>query len=138
MYFLLKTLSPELIYIRWYAAKQPACQPQTAFIAHLRQQLDETTTPLYFLSDLRYGRIQDVSVIQQLAALTQHPNWGGSAAFSENLISQIMVGSFTRLRRSPEPSVRRELFTKPEEAIASLEHLKAGLTTDIDWTATLA
>lgn len=138
MYFLLKTLSPELIYIRWYAAKQPACQPQTAFIAHLRQRLDETTTPLYFLSDLRYGRIQDVSVIQQLAALTQHPNWGGSAAFSENLISQIMVGSFTRLRRSPEPSVRRELFTKPEEAIASLEHLKAGLTTDIDWTATLA
>ncbi|MBN8592769.1 MAG: hypothetical protein J0M33_13480 [Anaerolineae bacterium] len=138
MYFQLKTLSPELIYIRWYATKQPACQPQTAFIAHLRQRLDETTTPLCFLSDLRYGRIQDVGVIQQLASLTQHPNWAGSAAFSENLISQIMVGSFTRLRRSPEPPSRRELFTKPNEAIASLEHLKAGLTTDIDWTATLA
>jgi hypothetical protein len=137
MYFILKSLTAELIYIRWYMAKSSEASPLSAFISQLGRTLNEAPQPLYFLSDLRYGRILDIAVIQQLGGLTKHPNWAGSAAFSANPISQMLVGNFNRMR-SDGKRKNREIYDTPEEVIASLEVIKPGVSGGVDWIAILS
>ncbi|MEP6985951.1 MAG: hypothetical protein ABI970_10145, partial [Chloroflexota bacterium] len=91
---------------------------------------------LYFLSDLRKGRIIDVSILQKLGSLTRHANYGGGSAFSEDVISSMFVGIFTKFADAEKGS---SVFYKTiSEALAYLEALKTGVTAPVDWQTFIA
>ncbi|HEX2620578.1 MAG TPA: hypothetical protein VHL11_10530, partial [Phototrophicaceae bacterium] len=56
-----------------------------------------------------------------------------SAAFSQNPISRIFVGTFLRFSGSSGGNSTNEMQEKAEDALAFLESLKPGSTTGIDW-----
>jgi hypothetical protein len=60
----------------------------------MHDMLDSAPQPLYFLSDLRKGRIVGMRAIAELGKCTQHPKWAGSTAFTQNPISRLFVDSF--------------------------------------------
>lgn len=130
MSYTLTHLTPQLILIFW--RRTPITDEAKAFIQSLQDTLDHASEPLYFISDLRRGRIVDVRIIHQLSQLTQHRNWAGSTAFSLNPISKIFLGSFQRLLTST--SDKNMTFDQPEDAIAFLEHLAPGLGATVDWS----
>jgi len=123
------TLHQTLIYITW--KRTPSTENGKAFIQALQQILDQANAPLYFISDLRHGQIVDIRIIHQLIGLTQHPNWAGSTAFSQNPISRLFLGSFHKML--PAGLDKNATFDRPEEAIAFLEHLCPGLTSSVNW-----
>lgn len=127
-------LTDQVIFIRW--EKSPT-DPNitTAFIRELHEILHSVTEPVFFLSDLRKGRITDVRSLQGLAELTKHKNWGGGAAFSENPMTKIFVDTVKRLAR--DINTRDGMFMSPEKAIAYLESLQPDITSDIDWNEVL-
>jgi hypothetical protein len=133
-YSILK-LSAELFYIRWLSSAKENTHPEKEFIPELSSLLDKSPHPVYFISDLRKGRIMTVNVLNQLATLSHHKNWAGSTAFSSDPIASIFVGTFSKLAK--QKSEHREIYTTPEESLAYLESLKAGLTQDIDWNSVL-
>src|SRR5689334_4040036 len=92
----LRQLTDELIFIKWYKSTSQLTHPEADYIEDLRRRLAESPHPLYFLSDLRQGRIIDVSILQRLGALTRHANYGGGSAFSEDVISSMFVGVFSK------------------------------------------
>ncbi len=55
-------ISNQLVYIAW--DKNPLRDEAYRFIDDLTVILDDATQPLYFLSDLRHGRIIDIRAIQ--------------------------------------------------------------------------
>ena len=118
-----------LVYIAW--KRSPSTESGKAFIQALKQMLDQATEPLYFISDLRRGQIVDIRIIHQLIGLTQHRNWAGSTAFSQNPISRLFLGSFHKML--PSGLDKNATFDRPEEAIAFLEHLCPGLTASVNW-----
>ena len=128
-------LSDELIFIRWYATPRLGSPSERQFLADLRALLDNTQQPIYFVSDLRNGRIINLSTIQKLGKLFNHTNWGGSTAFSSDPITSMMVGMFSRFAHREKPE--DEIWNTPEEALAYLETIKPGLTEGIDWAALL-
>lgn len=86
---------------------------------------------MYFLSDLRLGRITNVAMLQQLAKVIDHSNYGGSTAFSESLMSELFVGVFSRFA---DPGDAEHAFYKTlDQALGYLERIKPGLTAEIDW-----
>jgi len=56
----LRQLTDELIFIKWYKSANQLTHPEADYIEDLRRRLVESPQPLYFLSDLRQGRIVDV------------------------------------------------------------------------------
>jgi hypothetical protein len=80
---------------------------------------------------LRFGKITDVHLLQQLGKLTYHPNFGGGTAFTADVSAMLYVGVFLRFAAH----TKREdgLHTTLAEALAYIESLKAGLTEGIDW-----
>lgn len=135
-YYKIVQLTSELVYIKWLRfAEDAQYVEEQHIITDLRQLLDNTSCPLYVLSDLRGGRITEVTRLKQLAALTHHPNFGGSAAFAKDPLSTIFAGVFRQLTRNNQQNP--EIYELPEEAIGFLESLKPGLTTTIDWAAVL-
>ncbi len=126
-------LSPGLIYIIWH--RTPVTATGDAFLEELKTLLDSSSETLFFLSDLRRGRIIDIGTISRLSDLSRHPNWGGSSAFSANPISRIFVNSFLKYAREPEE--RNSMFNDPADAIRFLEALHPGITADIDWETVL-
>jgi hypothetical protein len=132
----IQKLSDELYYIRWSAAPKAESKPEKDFIPALSALLDESPHPIYFISDLRKGRIMNVGVINQLASLSHHKNWAGSTAFSSDPIASIFVGTFSKLAK--QKSEHREIQNTPEESLAYLESLKESITDNIDWDMVLS
>lgn len=136
MHYILLNITDELLFIKWYRLPSDQTKPQEAYVHDLRTRMEESDHPLYFLSDLREGRIMDVSIIQQLARLTHHAHYGGGAAFSKDAFSSMFVGVFSRFAK-PEKG-EGVFYEKMEDALAYLEDLKPGLAHDIDWGAVFA
>ncbi len=125
-------LSDELIYIRWQRSPRFNSGVEGQFLAELQKLLDEAEKPQYFISDLRRGRISDMRSIKQLGQLTQHKNWAGSSAFSDDPITSMLVHSF-RTFSPGQLETNDEIQTVPADAIRFLEQLKPGITESIDW-----
>jgi hypothetical protein len=131
MYYQITLLKDNLVYIKWYRAARSNTHSVKEFIADLQGRLNAASAGLYFISDLRQGRIVDMRVIQQLAGLSKHEHWAGSTAFSDNPVSNVLVRSFSTF--AGQPKEHREIWTTPEEAIAYLEAMKPGITDGVDW-----
>ena len=129
-YYELLQLSDQLVFIKWH--QSPAnLQVEQQFLLDIQQALDAADHKIYFLSDLRKGRIITIRTLQTLGALTAHENWGGSAAFSRNLTTKLFVNTFTRLAKATEG--KDQMFEKPEDALAFMASLQPGLIDGIDW-----
>ncbi len=135
-YYRLQALTKELVYIKWYRLSKEETQSKIHFIRDMEQLLDQAEAPLYFLSDLRQGRIVDVNLLQKLGGLTQHANYGGGSAFSKDVLSEIFVGLFSKFAAPKQGD--SVFYENIEDALAYLESLKAGLAHNIDWNAVLA
>ena len=135
MTFQIVRLSPQLVYIRWHNSPMVGSDDEKKYIAKLTHLLDTTETPVYFLSDLRQGRIVNVSILRQLGQLALRDEWAGSAAFSQNSISSVFVGVFSQFARQEKPS--DEMWATPEEALAHLACMETGIVEGIDWQAVL-
>ncbi len=122
-------LSPELVLITW--ARYPTLGEENQFLQEHTEQLENAEHPLYFISDLRQGRVITLGTINKMSQLAKYPNYGGGTAFSEDPISRIMVKSFRTLSR--EASEKTAMFDTVEEALVFLESLKPDITKDIDW-----
>jgi hypothetical protein len=72
-----------------------------------------------------------VGILQKLGNLTRHVNYGGGSAFSEDVISSMFVGIFTKFADAEKGS--SVFYKKINEALAYLEALKHGVTTTVDW-----
>ncbi|MBZ0298632.1 MAG: hypothetical protein K8J31_02780 [Anaerolineae bacterium] len=129
-------LSPELIYIRWNQTPQPGSGVDAQFLSDLQTLLEDAPQPVYFISDLRRGRITDMRTIQMLAQLARHKNWAGSTAFSQDPITSILVQSFRAFTRTDSAS-NDHIETTPEAALNFLNTLKPGLVDGIDWDAVI-
>lgn len=136
MYYILLEVTEELLFIKWYRSASADTKPQEEFVDDLRARLDASEIPLYFLSDLRGGRIMDVGIIQRLGRLTHHLNYGAGTAFSIDVFSSMFVGVFSRFAK-PEKG-ESVFYDKMEDALAYLESFKPGVTRDINWGEVLA
>lgn len=128
-------LTDELVFIRWYRTPAPHMRAEEQYLKELEQLLNEADAPLYLISDLRKGRIANLRSIQRLSALTQHKNWAGSTAFSQDSVTSLLVHSFQIFAHNTQ--TRNEMQTTPEQALSFIESLKPGLTKDIDWVKVL-
>jgi hypothetical protein len=132
----LHQLTDELIFVKWYKTASTSAKPESEYIEDLRRRLKESAHPLYFLSDLRQGRIIDVGILQKLGSLTHHENYGGGAAFSEDVISSMFVGIFSKFATAEKGS---SVFYKTiDETLSYLEALKPGVTQTVDWQSFIA
>ena len=132
----LRQVTDELIFVKWYKSANEFTHPEADYIEDLRRRLSQSRFPLYFLSDLRKGRIIDVGILQKLGSLTSHPNYGGGSAFSEDVISSMFVGIFSKFADAEKGS---SVFYKTiDEALAYLEALKPGMASAVDWQAFIA
>jgi len=131
MYYVITPLSSTLYFIRWQRQAAETIRHEPDFLEDLKALLDAAETPIYFLSDLREGRIINHMTLQRLGQLTRHANWGGGAAFSEDPLTRRFMGVFARFS---EPEKREDnLWKTPEEAIAYLESLCEGVSAGVDW-----
>ena len=129
-------LKPNLYYIRWTGV--PSREEGIVFVRALANLLDNAEQPLYFISDLRRGYINNVEVVRRLGKTASHENWAGDVAFSRDAMSSLYVGVYSRFAPDEKPTTENEVFHQTaDEAIAQLETLKPGLTQDIDWAAVL-
>jgi hypothetical protein len=129
----MQLLKADLLVIRWLSAPAEGYQPQAEYIAQFRAYLEAATQPIYILSDLRYGKITNVRILQQLGKLTYHPMFGGGTAFAGDISAEVYVGVFSHFASRP----KREdvVHANLEAALAYLETLKAGVTEGIDWSS---
>lgn len=128
-------LSGNLVYIRWNRSPQRSAPSETKFIKEVRTILDMAEDKIYFISDLRKGRIVNVDVLLKLGQLVLHSHWGGSTAFSSNQLTKVFVDAYSRFAQKEKP--QDEIWDTPEEAIGYLESLKEGITQNIDWNTVL-
>lgn len=135
MFYKMQLLKADLLLIRWHNEALEGYKSQADYLADLRRYLDAAEQPIYVLSDLRYGKITDVRILQQLGKLTYHPNYGGGTAFSDDISAEIYVGVFSRFASRPK---REEgIHANLAEALAYLESLRAGISEEVDWASTL-
>lgn len=122
-------LSDRLILIIWVGYPKP--DEEQEFLKEHKEQVDKATEPIFYISDLRKGRIINMKVLNQMSALAKHENYGGGTAFSADPISQIMVKTFRSFNR--EAGEKAAMFKSPEEALSFLESLEEGITEGIEW-----
>lgn len=135
MDYQIRQLTDQLVFICWYRTPAPNSNCENQFLNELERLLDESPVPLYFVSDLRKGRIANVRSIQRLGALTQHKNWAGSTAFSRDPVTSLLVQSFKVFAHSARS--KNEMQTTPEEALSFIESLKPGVTAGLEWAKIL-
>lgn len=126
-------LSERLYLIRWSA--DATTEEANQYLAELAQVLEQTITPIYFISDLTHGCITQLFALRRLANLATHPHWGGSTAFG-SMSSAVFSSLFERFTSTRQHSDRT--YTDPQEALAYLESLLPGITADIDWERILS
>lgn len=134
MYYSIQKLTPELVYIKWHKTPTMNSAIPAQFIHELKQVLANTEVPMYFISDLRLGRLISIRAVNQLSALTAHENWAGSTAFSQDPLTAVFVNSFLKMSNVKS---KNELFEKFEDAIAFLLALKPDIADGVDWEAVL-
>lgn len=122
-------IKPQLYLIKWI--RTPHYREELTFVAELGDLLKNSEIPLYFISDVRNGRLISSQAISQLVALTKHDNWAGSTAFSDNSISNIFVSQFQKSLGSIKD--KNSMFNYAEEAVAFIQALAPDLTDDIEW-----
>lgn len=126
----IQKLKPDLIFIRWHRPPTRQSDSQKTFLADLKKILDEAPMPIFFLSDLRRGVITNLETLRRLGELTLHPNWGGGVSYGTKFSTDMYVDTFENL------SLRKtgdHMAYTLEDALAYLESLKSGLTSDVDW-----
>lgn len=127
-------LKPNLVLLRWHRTPDIGDPIEARFIRELRQMLDEAEVSIYFISDLRKGKMINALTLRRLGQLTQHRKWAGSTAFSADPVTNLMVNVFKRYVKGGAILDNRNLtWNTPEEAIAYLESLHLGLTQAVDW-----
>ncbi len=126
--------SDQLVFIRWLR-ESTSMDVETQFLSEIQALLDNAEQPLYFISDLRKGRIVNVESLRELGELTKHANCGGETGFTNNPYTTQFMKLFARFAAKPQSS--RNLANSPEQSIAYLESLVPGLTQGIDWDALL-
>lgn len=136
MYYTLKHLTPTLIFVKWFRHPDDSEHRRLDmdYVKDLRTRMDAAEAPLFFLSDLRQGRIENIRIVQRLASLTTHANYGGGVAFSKrDLSANMMVGLFSRFTENDKGE--RVFFETLEQALARLEEMQPGVTGGVDWKA---
>jgi hypothetical protein len=136
MYYTLKHLTPNLIFVKWFRHPDDTENRHLDmdYVKDLRTRMDAAESPLFFLSDLRQGRIENIRIVQRLALLTNHANYGGGVAFSKrDLSANMMVGLFSRFTENDKGE--RVFFETLEQALARLEEMQPGVTAAVDWKA---
>lgn len=133
MPYTIQHLKDNLVYITWN--RTPGITEAQRFVAELDGIVRRAEQDLYFISDLRQGRIIDIRVIQMLSRLAQHENWGGSVAFTTDPVSRSFVNIFQGMIL--ENKDRNGMFDEFEKAYAFLEQLRPGITAGIDWNDVL-
>lgn len=131
MGYQLQQLSSNLYFVRWLSLATD--QEALDYIRELQQIMDTATNKVYFISDLRRGHIANVTMVQRLSRLTQHPNFGGGASFSVSTGAKVFVGVFARFAR--RYNRRDDIHNNLEGALKFLEDLQPGITKGIDWKA---
>lgn len=129
-FYTIQCLKPTLYLITWHRTSN-GLGTDNAYLDALKDILQQAEAPVYFISDLRHGRLVNMGSIKRLGKLTEHPMWGGSTAFTNNPVSRLHVSNFQRYTGNNLD--HNPLLETPEEAIGFLESLQAGLTTDMDW-----
>lgn len=131
--YAIKPLSSQLVYIKWYK-NPPICNDfQNDFLAKLKTLLDQAQDKLYFISDLRKGRIHDAKFIRKLAfLLTNHPRYGGSTSFAMDGISRALVSVFTLASRR---GYQTEIYPNADAAFSYIESICPSILDGIDWQA---
>jgi hypothetical protein len=125
-------VASNLIFIRWFN-EPSAAATETRFLADLKQIVECSTQPVYFISDLRRGKITNVETLRRLGEMTRMHNWGGSSAFTDDSYTSLFVNLYSKYGDHS----KEEVWTKPEQALKRLEGLCPGITAGIDWKALL-
>ncbi len=131
MDYQINCVSDRLVYIRWLReSDDPAAE--APFLDDLKYILDTAQQPVYLLSDLREGRIDDAETLHRLAELTSaHPNYAGGTAFSQDAYTSMFVGIFARYAHHNRRTT--ELWPTFDMALNYLETLSPGITQNINW-----
>ncbi|MFZ4827653.1 MAG: hypothetical protein ACOYLB_09860 [Phototrophicaceae bacterium] len=126
-------LSAQLVYIKWHK-NPPICNEfQNDFLSKLKALLDQAEGKLFFVSDLRAGRIHDAKFIRKLALLlTNHPQYGGSTSFAMDTISRTLVSVFTLTSRR---GYQTEIHPNAESAFDYIESLCPSILHGVNWQA---
>lgn len=128
-------LSARLYFIRWNDNPAIGSPSETHFLEEMRRTLDSAPQPVYFVSDLRNGRVSNAVVLRELGKLTAHRNWGGSASFSEDPTTHLMMNVFRKYSHRNLSEPRNQTWKTPQEAINYLDKLAPGITAEVDWDA---
>lgn len=121
-------LKPNLVLIQWFRTPDDQSADVLNWLEELREIVHNATEPIYFLSDLRHGRVKDIAALFELGILSKHPNWAMGVSFSESISSEVYAGLFSRLSPREKP-----LADSLAAALTLLEEAKPGLTADVDW-----
>jgi len=124
------TLSEQLFFIRWHYSP-PVNRVLVEFLQDMERLLNVAGQPIYFISDLRRGRIANVETLLKLSNLADHPYWGGGTSFSRDRGTSLYTGVFAQFAR--KHGVDDKTYDTPEEALAYLESLAPQITAGIDW-----
>ncbi|MCA9912299.1 MAG: hypothetical protein KC496_03085 [Anaerolineae bacterium] len=133
MPYKIQWLKDNLVYITW--KRTPGITEAQRFVSELDGIVRNSEQKLYFMSDLRRGRIIDIRVIQMLSRLTQHENWAGSVAFTTDPVSRSFLNIFQGMIL--ENKDRNPMFDEFEKAYSFLETLSPGITDGVDWESVL-
>lgn len=134
MIYQIQQLKSQLFYIQWFTT--PNAKASREFLEELQNLVDVSSEGVYFISDLRKGRIVDVKTLQRLGVLSQNPHWLGSVAFSENPMSNIFANTYHRMLTNNKD--RNLIVKEADKALAFLETLQEGITSGIEWEVILA
>lgn len=127
-------LNQHLVLITWL--RSPRSDEAVQYITDLTRLLDDSPDPVYFISDMRKGRIMEMNIIRRLSELAQHSHWAGSTAFTETSLSRMFGENYRRMVVADKVE-RNKIFREPEQAVAYLETLCPGLAAEVDWDAVL-
>ncbi|MEO1443642.1 MAG: hypothetical protein AAFV33_24785, partial [Chloroflexota bacterium] len=95
MSYEIKPLKPEVYLIQWTAI--PSQQQAGEWVRDVQAVLDAAPHPVFFVSDLQRGYVEDVHALRRVGELTAHPMWGGGVSYSGKLGAQVFVRAFDRL-----------------------------------------
>lgn len=129
-------VNDQCFFIKWYRTPAMGSDSQRLYLAEMQQYLDEASQPIYFLSDLQDGHIDDIPTLHTLGELAKHPQWGGGASFGTNRATTTMANLFKRIAHRADQE--DGIFPTLDKALDYLEKQKSGLTSGIDWDALLA
>lgn len=132
MIYQIRFLSEELLFVRWY--DMPTPEQSFEFIEEVYRVFDEAMYPIYVVSDLRLGYINDADAMQALAKITEHSMWAGGTSFDGgNMMADMFAGMFSRLSQNERP--QHQVWETTEEAFMFIESLRPGITDGLDIAA---